>query len=588
MVRSFKDERIAALESKVCGANMVKTLIKKIMNQKLNFAGAFMGKPYLDNSFKNDVAFMKSFSLPSESDVKTQKDGEYLLNLSFRVNAILVKCYKARQAYNTTAATKDSASQTDCTPEIQNWLQSSFKAQKQTIQKLENEIKSLRKGSTSQTQEIQTIDNSDEWETVATTESSTTEPISRELMRDLIVKIHKLKSKLLAKEFKALKKTYEADFDYIVLLDLPKAKLVELNEVEWKKLLAIDKKLEAIMSKFVNSTSPENPLDKNNDLSIQPTLSRDQYTDTKDLVSPANKHEIDGIQLLHNEIFSQLESKVKSTLNLEIATAIKKSTESFKNLSVTCSECSKFVARIGELERKLVEKDVLVSAESKRISEMETCFNKKVSDGQSKISSLNAELQKMEGQITEADRELRYETLNKNLALKRVADLEIKMGTELYDKESEISKLKTKVENQAKLYSQQQKSFEACRKDWNRTYQNGCRQVEFLQADNRRLIEQNNHLEMRFRSVCVDASQMENELRITRTTATTARRHQQEANKLKNQLAEEKKKTKDLVACDKPNSEYEMLLSEKDAIIAEYVSVLDSKYLTIDIVDKCW
>ena len=184
----------------------------------------------------------------------------------------------------------------------------------------------------------------------------------------------------------------------------------------------------------------------------------------------------------------------------------------------------------------------------------------------------------MKAQITEAERELRNETLNKNLALKRVADLEIKMGTELYDKESEISKLKTKVENQAKLYSQQQKSFEACRKDWNRTYQNGCRQVEFLQADNRRLIEQNNHLEMRFRSVCVDASQMENELRITRTTATTARRHQQEANKLKNQLAEEKKKTEDLVASDKLNSLCEILLSQKDAVIAEYLSVLDSKY----------
>ena len=582
MVRSFKDERISALESEAPGTNIVQLLIKKIKNQKSNYAGAFTGKSHLADSFKADVAFMESFSLPSESDVKTQEDGENLLKLSFRVNAILGKFYKAQEAYNKRAETKDLASQTDSIPEIQNWLQSSFKAQKQTIQKLENEIKSLSEGSTSQTQETQTIDNSDEWETVATAEPSVAEPISRELMRDLIVKIHKLKSKLLAKEFKVLKETYGPDFDYIVLLELPKAKLVELNEVEWKKLVAIDEKLEAMMSKFVHSTSPKNPPNINDDFSMQTTVSRDQYTDTKDLVSSANKQEIDGIQLLHKEIFSQLESKVKSALNFEIEKAIKMSTESFKNLSVTCSECSKLVAHIGELERKLVETDDLVSVQSKRMSEMKTCLNKKISDGESKISSLNAELQKMKAQITEAKKEFKYETLNKNLALKRVADLEIKMANQLKDKESEISKLKTKVENQAKLYSQQQKSFESCRKDWNRTYQNGCRQVEFLQTDNRRLTAQNNHLEMRFRSVCVDASQMENELRITRTTATgikvEARRHQQEANKLKNQLAEEKKKTKDLVACDKPNSEYEMLLSEKDAIIAEYVSVLDRKY----------
>ena len=266
-----------------------------------------MGKSYLADLFKADVAFMESFLLPSESDVKTEEDGENLLKLSFRVHAILGKFYKARKAYITTSETKDSASQTDFTPEIQV----------QTIQKLENEIKQLREGSTSQTQ-TQTIDNSDEWETVATTESSTAEPISRELMRDLIVKIHKLKSKLLAKEFKVLKETYGADFDFIVLLELPKAKLVELNEVEWKKLVAIDKKLEAMMSKFQNSKSPQNKLNENGDLSIPTTQSRDQYTDTEDL-SFVNKQEIDAIQILRNEIFSQSESKVKPIFNLETA-----------------------------------------------------------------------------------------------------------------------------------------------------------------------------------------------------------------------------------------------------------------------------
>ena len=574
--------------------DFLKPLINKIKNQKLDYEGSFKGKDYLVNASKVDLHFMESIKWPSKSEVKTQEDIEKLFKLSFKLHSILSKFHKARETYNNKKVFNDLSTQTDSTPEMQNWLQSSFKSQKETIQKLENEIKILKETLSSMKNEARPMNSSsDEWETVATSDSSMIESISREQMRTLIVEIHTLKgNKIPAKEFKHLREIYKADFDYIALLQLPKAKNVELTPEKLQELMAIKEKLQAMLAKFVNSNmqSPQIQVDENDNSLSENGTSRDQCTETMNLsmLNSLNKQNVEDIQLIHSEIFAQLENKVKSTLNLEIETAIKKSTESFKNLSVTCSECSNLVMRIRELEQKLVDKDDLVSEQSKRMSEMETCLNKKVSDGQSKISSLNAELQKMEAQITEADRELRYETLNKNLALKTVADLEIKMANRLKDKESEISKLKTKVENQSKLYSQQQKSFEACRKDWNRTYQNGCRQVEFLQADNRRLIEQNNHLEMRFRSVCVDASQMENELRITRTTATTARRHQQEANKLKNQLAEEKKKTKDLVACDKPNSEYEMLLSEKDAIIAEYVSVLDSKYLTIDIVDDFW
>jgi len=48
--------------------------------------------------------------------------------------------------------------------------------------------------------------------------------------------------------------------------------------------------------------------------------------------------------------------------------------------------------------------------------------------------------------------------------------------------------------------------------------------------------------------------------------------------KLKNDLAEGKK-SKDSVAGDKSNSEYEMLLREKDALIAEYLSGFDSNII---------
>ena len=99
---------------------------------------------------------------------------------------------------------------------------------------------------------------------------------------------------------------------------------------------------------------------------MQTTQSRDQYTDTEDLVnrlSFANKQEIDAIQILRNEIFSQSESKVKSIFNLETA--------------------------------------------------------------------------------------LRNEIRDKNLALKRVVDLKVKQDkscSQLKDKKSEISTLKTQVE----------------------------------------------------------------------------------------------------------------------------------------------
>ena len=287
-------------------------------------------------------------------------------------------------------------------------------------------------------------------------------------------------------------------------------------------------------SKFLNSELPQNKLTEKDDLSMQPPQLRDQYTDTEDLLSYVNEQEIDGI-------------------------------ESIENLSVTCSECTNLVSRIDELERKLVDKDDLVAKQSKRMSEMETCLNKNVSSKISslkisslKISSLNAELQKMKAHIIEAERELRNETLNKNLALKRVADLEIKEDescNQLKDKESEISTLKTQVEMQAKLHSQQQKLRTMQRNNWNRTYQNSCKRVEFLLADNKKLSAEKYHLEMKYRSVCAESDQIGNELR-------------KEANKLKNQLAEEKKKTEDLVteilvASDKPNSGYESVLDSK-------------------------
>ena len=151
-----------------------------------------------------------------------------------------------------------------------------------------------------------------------------------------------------------------------------------------------------------------------------------------------------------------------------------------------------------------------------RITEAEARLTKEISDAQTKISSLTT-------QIAEADRELRNEKLNKNLALKKVANL-----------------------------SQQHQQL-------NTAYQQACRQAEFLQAEKSRLSAQNNHLQMRLQNVCMGANQMENELRFHRANA--------------GQIVGQNMK----FYC---RSEYEILLSEKNALIAEYESGNDSEYLS--------
>ena len=82
-------------------------------------------------------------------------------------------------------------------------------------------------------------------------------------------------------------------------------------------------------------------------------------------------------------------------------------------------------------------------------------------------------------------------------------------------------------------------------------------------------------IEHQFKTV---RSQLESDVRLQKSLAATAKKFQSELAKLKNDLAEGKK-SNDLGAGDKPNSEYEMLLREKDALIAEYLSGSDSKII---------
>ena len=70
-------------------------------------------------------------------------------------------------------------------------------------------------------------------------------------------------------------------------------------------------------------------------------------------------------------------------------------------------------------------------------------------------------------------------------------------------------------------------------------------------------------------------SQLESDLGLQKGLATSARKYRSELVKLKSELLEENS-LKDSGSGDRTNSEYEMLLNEKDAIIAEYLSGLVS------------
>ena len=243
---------------------------------------------------------------------------------------------------------------------------------------------------------------------------------------------------------------------------------------------------------------------------------------------------IGDMQLIHHEIFAQLEGKVKSTLNFEIETAIKKSTESFKNLQLACN-CSNRTARIDELQRMLSSKDNL---------------------------------------LAEAERKLRNETSDKNSANSKLKE----SHRQLKEKESEISKLSTKISNQNKTNSQQQQAMNL-----------KCKEIEKLKEELNKISSQQSS-QVEVNRMKTKITQLEADVRRYKNASSSVSHLEAELHKyksiagmvghLKTQLAEEKKKTKDSGAGDKPlsviNSEQEILLIEKDAIIAEYISGSDS------------
>ena len=327
----------------------------------MEYENSLKGKPFLTDASKTDMFYIETKKIPTVDEVRTQEDAEKLLKHSFKLHSILSKFSKASETFNNRKIFNDLSTQIDLTPD--NELELTIENQKQTIQKLENEIQSLHE--TLATKYIAVNNTIDESEAV-------TETITRDQMRELIMNINAKKSKILGKQFKQhngqdFGEIYKADFDYISVLKVPKAKKAELTETEFGRLVAVEEKLEAMMEKFVIPQVPQIQSEETEDLSKTfVVMSRDQSTSTEDCVHLTNRPEISDIQHIHSEIFAQLENKFKS----EIAAAIKKSTESFKNLSVACPDCPGLISRIDELEKILVDKDHLICDHSSKIEQI--------------------------------------------------------------------------------------------------------------------------------------------------------------------------------------------------------------------------
>ena len=648
--------------------NAIKPLIQRIKNQKSDYDRTFRGNEYSLVLSDPEIEFMQSEQFSSEDDVKTQEDVEQIIKDMTRASCILSKLNKARVSYNKCLKYKTEPTQTESSIGLQNELKTAFEAQKQTIQKLENEIKILKETTAAVHVESETVDMVATYESLdepsikyndLSTQTDFTPTLSFEAFNELnslrylpaLARITILKKKESQKEsamnqgletrkrwfdqfqlafqrviyrdqikldntttmsedfkiqqfklsdlhresstvvhrsitqhcstqteistllvglnfekilpsddlrsqvqkinarlvtlsenqaqletqtdrlkqycddldagkeiivmktdlsesnlriiqFKTLRREkleemkefkqkvavllkrlknqkqnlssqwstkaflvdkFKADFDYAESIQLPTESEVK-NEEEFNKLKQVGAQLTLLLGKFHTAyndfkkgklvvQSPAIIADNAvhyDDLSTQTDIGdknfRNQETSTNDLEGSSSSKLVDDMQLIQTEIFAQLERKVKSTLNFEIDAAIKKSTESFKNLQVT-SNRSYQSSHIDELENKILSKDNLIDDQSKRITEMETKLSKQISDEESKISLLIVE-------NVEAERKLRCEQL-------KLKEFE----TKLKGKESEISKLNTKISNQSKCNTQQQTALNAKRKE---------------------------------------------------------------------------------------------------------------------------
>ena len=544
---------------KACGfkASTVKWLVQKIKKQKSQYDSIFRGNEYSLVITDSEIEFMQSSNISLEGDVRTQEDVEKLLKQTAKAGYILSKLYKARDSYH------------KCTK---------FEAQKQAIETLKKEVKTLKETSVAVTDGMDLSEN--ESETVGTTatyESFDAEPsiicnhsptqtdIFPTISLTLFRKLNNIRLEFpsLEMHLSKLEENYEStklnnaltltsnkqavqnrmyDLKTIALAKRQLVSIAAQQATEFTLLVLNYRKLNVfpkgsekrqsvltclddsntfynehsfegpkpnqrcsssqteistllIRPEFGDLTAKDNVITKieklhgkfitysyestkfqvhgerlkqyckdlndgkhitvfESDLSDElikqiRTLHCNQDTNNanncvescvqkktaaKSLSISRESNSIDDMQLVHHEIFEQLERKVKATFKFEIGAAIKKSTDSFKNLQLSSNHSNQ--ERIEELEKELHSKDNIIDEQSKRITEIQTKLNKQISDEESKTLLLTVE-------NVEAERKLRCEKLKVN------------------EKESEISKLNTKISNQSKTNSQQQIAMNA-------------------------------------------------------------------------------------------------------------------------------
>ena len=213
---------------------------------------------------------------------------------------------------------------------------------------------------------------------------------------------------------------------------------------------------ESDLSDELKAKLNKNPPIKVKTVTIEEISYTHQSTDTNDLSSGSQSTSVDDIGLIHNEIFAQIERKVKSTLNFEIDAAIKKSSESFKNLQVECNCPDKDQLQV--IKQKLSKSEFTVNELRHQLNALK--------NGNNRFQSM---LDERDGIIAEQNKK----SVSKNFEFQ----------TELKEKESEISKLQKKVANQTNTNRQQQVAMDAKCKEMEKLKKSSSQQTSQVEVN---------------------------------------------------------------------------------------------------------
>ena len=176
-----------------------------------------------------------------------------------------------------------------------------------------------------------------------------------------------------------------------------------------------------------------------------------QSTDTDDLSKGSPARSIDDIELIHKEIFAQLESKVKSTLNFEIDAAIKKTSESLKNLQVSCNcpdkdQLQVTKQQLGEKQSIINELDhkfILCKNDVKRCQSMLSDRDSTIAETKKNLKEKESEISKLQKKVANQTNTNRQQQIAMDAKCKEMEKL--KKSSSQQTSQVEVNKLKSKI-----------------------------------------------------------------------------------------------------------------------------------------------